>query len=109
MTSNFFLTTALCLSNEDTIALISGRSIAALSRVFINAVPYFAICAAGDSPKVEAWAELISSRMYADADKAEALSWNTIWSCEYLHDRIQDKKRIFLRNEDSIIYKTDDS
>jgi len=96
MISNISITTALCLSKEDTIALISGRSIAALSRVFINSVPYFAICATGDSPKVEAWAELISSRIYTDADKAEALSWNTIWSREYLHDRIQDKNRIFL-------------
>ena len=96
MTSNFSLATALCLSEEDTIALISGRSIAALSRMFINSGQNFAICSTGNSPKVEAWAKLISSRMYTDSDQAEALSWNTIWSREYLHDRIQDRKRIFL-------------
>ena len=96
MTSNFSLATALCLSEEDTIALISGRSIAALSRMFINSGQNFAICSTGDSPKVEAWAELISNRMYTDSDQAEALSWNTIWSREYLYERIQDRKRIFL-------------
>jgi Domain of unknown function (DUF1802) len=96
MAPSFSITTALCLSEEDTIALISGRSIAALSRAFVNGVRHFAICSTGDSPKVEAWAELISSKMYTDPDKAEALAWSTIWSREYLHDRIQDRKRIFL-------------
>jgi hypothetical protein len=90
------LSTALCLSESDSAALISGQSIAALSRAFINSAQRFALCSVGDTSVVEAWAEHDSCRMYTNPDDAEALSWHTIWPKEFIQSMLQEKNRIFL-------------
>jgi hypothetical protein len=97
MNQGSLLTTALCLSESDAKALISGRSIAALSRTFTNAISTFAICSVGEeSSLITAWATLDSCRMYTDLKDAEALAWNTIWSMQFLHSLLEEKHRIFL-------------
>lgn len=90
------LTTALCLSEGDTTALLSGRSIAALSRSFNNGVHVFAICSATNPSVVRGWAELDKCRMYTDPATVEALAWHTIWSADFLQSYLENRKRLFL-------------
>jgi Domain of unknown function (DUF1802) len=97
MSQGISLSTALCLSESDNTALISGQSIAALSRAFINSAQRFALCSVvGDTSVVEAWAEHNSCRMYVNPDDAQALSWHTIWPKEFIQGILQEKNRIFL-------------
>lgn len=97
MSQRITLTMALCLSELDTKALSTGRSIAALSRTFVNSVQRFALCSVEESSIIEAWAELDSCRMYTnDSQIAESLSWQTIWSKQFLQTILEEKKRIFL-------------
>jgi hypothetical protein len=96
MSQGISLSTALCLSESDSAALISGQSIAALSRAFINSAQRFALCSVGDTSMVMAWAEHDSCRMYVNPDDAEALSWHTIWPKEFIQGMLQEKNRIFL-------------
>jgi Domain of unknown function (DUF1802) len=97
MSQGITLTMALCLSKSDSTALSTGRSIAALSRIFVNSVQRFALCSVGESSVIEAWAELDSCRMYTDDPQiAESLSWQTIWPKQLLQTILEEKKRIFL-------------
>jgi hypothetical protein len=96
MNQGSLLTTALCLSESDAEALITGRSIAALSRTFTNAISTFAICSVGESSLITAWATLDSCRVYTDSKDSESLAWNTIWSMQFLHSLLEEKHRIFL-------------
>jgi hypothetical protein len=96
MLQDVILTTALCLSEADSDALLSGRSISALSNGFINSSRCFAICSAGEIPTINAWAELDSCLMYRQLEALESLSWNTIWTQQFLQSILEERKQVFV-------------
>lgn len=96
MLQNVVLTTALCLTEADSAALLSGRSITALSNGFINSSRYFAICSAGTTSTIKAWAELDTCLMYRQPEILESLSWNTIWKQEFLQSLLEERQQIFV-------------
>lgn len=98
---NFSITTALCLAAADVEALIQGRMIAAISRIFISSVPYFAICpidssATKSNALITAWASLDSCRIYSEIPELEKLSKVTIWDTNVLKEIVNERYKIFV-------------
>ncbi|MBW4658146.1 MAG: DUF1802 family protein [Drouetiella hepatica Uher 2000/2452] len=101
MISSISINTAFCLAASDIEALIQGRMIAAISRTFINAIPYFAICPADISDnnqaiEIRAWARLEICKIYSNPVEIEKLSRLTIWNHQSLQDLLQERNKIFV-------------
>jgi Domain of unknown function (DUF1802) len=96
MSQGISITTALCLSEKDNAALVTGRSIAVLSRTFNTPGKCFALYPDDESKIVTAWAELKSCKIYDDPKVAEALSWHTVFPKQFLQKLIEEKQKIFL-------------
>ncbi|MEG4802596.1 DUF1802 family protein [Microcoleus sp. ARI1-B5] len=125
MSKSILLQTALALPNPDIEALIQGRMIAAMPRMFLNPGRTFALYPANlsvdllsgdryyrshflpvaqkalaqlDSDKVsiKAWARCELCQMLNDSESLEALSQLTVWKTEALQQIIQQRPFIFV-------------
>ncbi|MEG3975493.1 DUF1802 family protein [Microcoleus sp. herbarium8] len=124
MSKSILLQTALALPNPDIEALIQGRMIAAMPRMFLNPGRTFALYPADNSnmplmkPKqmslfpesgqlelplvvldkvsIKAWARCELCQMVNDGESLEALSRLTIWKTEALQQILQQRPFIFV-------------
>ncbi|MGB3266839.1 MAG: DUF1802 family protein [Microcoleus sp.] len=124
MSKSILLQTALALPNPDIEALIQGRMIAAMPRMFLNPGRTFALYPADNSnmplmkPKqmslfpesgqlelplvvldkvsIKAWARCELCQMINDPESLEALSRLTIWKTEALQQILQQRPFIFV-------------
>ncbi|MCW6049564.1 DUF1802 family protein [Lyngbya sp. CCAP 1446/10] len=125
MSKSILLQTALALPNPDIEALIQGRMIAAMPRMFLNPGRTFALYPADisinllpheqhyrssflpvaqkalaqlNSEKVfiKAWARCELCQMLNDPESLEALSQLTVWTTEALQQTLLEKPYIFL-------------
>lgn len=124
MSKLILLQTALALPNPDIEALIEGRMIAAMPRMFLNPGRTFALYPADNSnmplmkPKqmslfresgqlelplvvldkvsIKAWARCELCKMVPDPESLEALSRLTVWKTEALQQILQQRPFIFV-------------
>jgi len=125
MSKLILLQTALALPNPDIEALIEGRMIAAMPRMFLNPGRTFALYPANllvdllpceqhyrshflpiaqkalaqlnsDRVLIKAWARCESCKMVNDPESLEALSQLTIWKTKTLEQILQQRPFIFL-------------
>jgi len=124
MSKSILLQTALALPNPDIEALIEGRMIVAMPRMFLNPGRTFALYPADNSnmplmkPKqmslfpesgqlelplvildkvlIKAWARCESCKMVNEPESLEALSRLTVWKIEALQQILQQRPFIFV-------------
>lgn len=124
MSKSILLQTALALPNPDIEALIEGRMIVAMPRMFLNPGRTFALYPADNSnmplmkPKqmslfpesgqlelplvvldkvsIKAWARCELCKMVPDPESLEALSRLTVWKTEALQQILQQRPFIFV-------------
>lgn len=96
MNQAFSLPTALCLPSSDITALLQGRIIAALPRMFIRPGQRFALYPAETPGKIKAWAKCELCQILDGTQPLEVLSQLTIWTPEKLKDILQKQQHIFL-------------
>lgn len=125
MSKLILLQTALALANPDIEALIEGRMIAAMPRMFLNPGRIFALYPANlsvdllpcerhyrshflpvaqkalaqlnsDRVSIKAWARCELCQMLNDSESLEALSRLTIWKTEGLQQILQQRPFIFV-------------
>ncbi len=82
MNQAFSLPTALCLPSSDITALLQGRIIAALPRMFIRPGQRFALYPAETPGKIKAWAKCELCQILDGTQPLEVLSQLTIWTPE---------------------------
>ena len=99
MNQSFSLPTALCLPVSDIEALIQGRTIAALPRMFIRTGQRFSLYPVDTSTNVlliKAWAKCELCQILNKTTPLDVLSQLTIWNLETLEEIIQKYENIFL-------------
>ncbi|MEG3844816.1 DUF1802 family protein, partial [Microcoleus sp. herbarium14] len=125
MSKSILLQTALALPNPDIEALIQGRMIAAMPRMFLNPGRTFALYPANlsvdllsgaryyrshflpvaqkalaqlnsDKVSIKAWARCELCQMLNDSESLEALSQLTVWKTEALQQILQQRPFIFV-------------
>ncbi|MFN7412661.1 MAG: DUF1802 family protein [Dolichospermum sp.] len=99
MNQSFSLPTALCLSVPDIEALIQGRTIAALPRMFIRTGQRFSLYPVDNSTNVlliKVWAKCELCQILNKTTPLDILSQLTIWNLETLEAMIQKHENIFL-------------
>ena len=106
MNQLFSIPTALCLPAPDIEALIQGRTIVALPRMFIRPGQRFALYPANmqtafdlhNSQKVliKAWARCELSQILDETTPLEILSQLTIWTPEVFEEILHQQQHIFL-------------
>ncbi|MEA5575457.1 DUF1802 family protein [Anabaena sp. UHCC 0451] len=99
MNQSFSLSTALCLSVSDIEALIQGRTIAALPRMFIRPGQKFALYpvnTTGNILLIKAWAKCELCQILDKTTPLDVLSKLTIWTPEAFEAIIQKHENIFL-------------
>jgi hypothetical protein len=99
MNQSFSLPTALCLSVPDIEALIQGRTIAALPRMFIRTGQRFSLYPVDNSTNVlliKAWAKCELCQILNKTTPLDILSQLTIWNLETFEEIIQKHENIFL-------------
>ncbi len=125
MSKSILLQTALALPNPDIEALIQGRMIAAMPRMFLNPGRTFALYPANlsvdllsdnryyrshflpiaqkalaqlnsDQVSIKAWARCELCQMVNDPESLEALSQLTVWKTEALQQILQQRPFIFV-------------
>ncbi len=88
--------TALCLSAPDIEALIQGRTIAALPKMFIRPGQRFALYPADSSASIKAWAKCELCQILDETKPLEILSKLTIWTPKVLKETLQKQQYLFL-------------
>ncbi|MEH1946160.1 MAG: DUF1802 family protein [Nostoc sp.] len=96
MNQQFSLPTALCLSVPDIEALIQGRTIAALPRIFIRPGQRFALYPADSSVSIKAWAKCELCQILDETKPLDILSKLTIWTPKVLKEILQKQQYLFL-------------
>jgi hypothetical protein len=99
MNQSFSLPTALCLPVPDIEALIQGRTIAALPRMFIRPGQRFTLYPVDNSTNVlliKAWAKCELCEILDETKPLDVLSQLTICNLETLKEIIQKYENIFL-------------
>jgi len=96
MNQQFSIPTALCLSVPDIEALIQGRTIAALPKIFIRPGQRFALYPADSSVSIKAWAKCELCQILDETKPLEILSKLTIWTPKVLKEILRQQQYIFL-------------
>ncbi|MCC5649749.1 DUF1802 family protein [Nostoc sp. XA013] len=96
MNQQFSMPTALCLPASDIEALIQGRTIAALPRMFIRPGQRFALYPADSSGSIKAWAKCELCQILDETKPLEILSKLTIWTPKILKEILQKQQYLFL-------------
>ncbi|MBN3892870.1 MAG: DUF1802 family protein [Nostoc sp. JL31] len=96
MNQQFSIPTALCLPVPDIEALIQGRTIAALPRMFIRPGQRFALYPADSSASIKAWAKCELCQILDETKPLEILSKLTIWTPQVLKEILQKQQYLFL-------------
>ncbi|MEH1933375.1 MAG: DUF1802 family protein [Nostoc sp.] len=96
MNQPFSILTALCLPVPDIEALIQGRTIAALPRMFIHPGRRFALYPADSSVSIKAWAKCELCQILDETKPLEILSKLTIWTPKILKEILQKQQYLFL-------------
>ncbi|MFS0518022.1 DUF1802 family protein [Nostoc sp. UIC 10607] len=96
MNQQFSIPTALCLPVPDIEALIQGRTIAALPRMFIRPGQRFALYPADSSVSIKAWAKCELSQILDETKPLDTLSKLTICTPKVLKERLQKQQYLFL-------------
>ncbi len=96
MSQRVSIVKALCVSEIDNTALVTGRSIAVLSSMFNRREDRFALCPDSEFSQAIAWAEVLICKRYRGLSVAETLSWHTIYSQSFLQELIEEKRQIWL-------------
>ncbi|HYW17834.1 MAG TPA: DUF1802 family protein [Nodularia sp. (in: cyanobacteria)] len=96
MNQRVSLPRALCLPIPDIEALIQGRSIAALPRMFIHRGQTFALYPAEFPFLIKAWARCEICQILDNTQQLEILSKLTIWTPETLKEKLRQEQNIFV-------------
>ncbi|MEH2440385.1 DUF1802 family protein [Nostoc sp.] len=96
MNQQFAIPTALCLPVPDIEALIQGRTIAALPRMFIRPGQRFALYPADSSASIKAWAKCELCQILDETKPLDILSKLTIWTPKILKEILQKQQYLFL-------------
>lgn len=88
--------TALCLPVPDIEALIHGRTIAALPKMFIRPGQRFALYPADSSGSIKAWAKCELCQILDETKPLDILSKLTIWTPKVLKEILQKQQYLFL-------------
>jgi hypothetical protein len=92
----FSLPTALCLPTSDIEALIQGRTIAALPRMFLRPGQKFVLYPVEFPFLIKAWAKCEFCQIFNQSEKFDILSRLTIWTPEALKEKLQKEQNIFV-------------
>ncbi|MBF2017433.1 MAG: DUF1802 family protein [Rivularia sp. T60_A2020_040] len=95
------ISTALCLSTSDIAALIQGRIIAAIPKMFIRPGQKFALypvdlLAIEEKVSIQAWAKCELTQILDESLSLERLSRLTIWTQDTLDKILHQQQHIFL-------------
>ncbi|MEH2293527.1 DUF1802 family protein [Nostoc sp.] len=96
MNQQFSIPTALCLCVSDIEALIQGRTIAALPRMFIRPGQRFALYPTDSSASIKVWAKCELCQILDETKPLEILSKLTIWTPKVLKEILRQQQYIFL-------------
>ncbi|MBE8990027.1 DUF1802 family protein [Nostoc sp. LEGE 12450] len=96
MNQQFSIPTALCLPAPDIEALIQGRTIAALPKMFIRPGQKFALYPADYSVSIKAWAKCELCQILDETKPLDILSKLTIWTPEVLKEMLQKQQYLFM-------------
>ncbi|MEH2078632.1 MAG: DUF1802 family protein [Nostoc sp.] len=96
MNQQFSIPTALCLLVPDIEALIQGRTIAALPKMFIRPGQRFALYPADSSVSIKAWAKCELCQILDETKPLDILSKLTIWTPKVLKEILQKQQYLFL-------------
>lgn len=96
MNQQFSLPTALCLPFPDIEALIQGRTIAALPKMFIRSGQRFALYPADSPVAIKAWARCELCQILDETKPLDLLSKLTIWTPQALKEIIRQQQHLFL-------------
>ncbi|NEU79284.1 DUF1802 family protein [Nostoc sp. UIC 10630] len=96
MNQQFSIPTALCLPVPDIEALIQGRTIAALPKMFIRPGQRFALYPADSSGSIKAWAKCELCQILDETKPLDILSKLTIWTPKVLKEILQKQQYLFL-------------
>ncbi|MEH2201360.1 DUF1802 family protein [Nostoc sp.] len=96
MNQQFSVTTALCLPVPDVEALIQGRTIAALPKMFIRPGQRFALYPADSSASIKAWAKCELCQILDESKPLDILSKLTIWTPKVLKEILRQQQYLFL-------------
>ncbi|MBE9000178.1 DUF1802 family protein [Nostoc sp. LEGE 12447] len=96
MNQQFSIPTALCLPVPDIEALIHGRTIAALPKMFIRPGQRFALYPADSSGSIKAWAKCELCQILDETKPLDILSKLTIWTPKVLKEILQKQQYLFL-------------
>ncbi|MCC5620086.1 DUF1802 family protein [Nostoc sp. CHAB 5715] len=96
MNQQFSIPTALCLPVPDIEALIQGRTIAALPRMFIRPGQRFVLYPADSSASIKAWAKCELCQILDETKPLDILSKLTIWTPKVLKEILQKQQYLFL-------------
>lgn len=96
MNQQFSIPTALCLPAPDIEALIQGRTIAALPKMFIRPGQRFALYPADSSASIKAWAKCELCQILDESKPLDILSKLTIWTPKVLKEILRQQQYLFL-------------
>jgi Domain of unknown function (DUF1802) len=96
MNQPFSILTALCLPVPDIEALIQGRTIAALPKMFVRPGQRFALYPAESSVSIKAWAKCELCQILDETKALDILSKLTIWTPKVLKEILQKQQHLFL-------------
>ncbi|MEH2187129.1 MAG: DUF1802 family protein [Nostoc sp.] len=96
MNQQFSIPTALCLSAPDVEALIQGRTIVALPKMFIRPGQRFALYPADSSVSIKVWAKCELCQILDETKPLDILSKLTIWTPKVLKEILQKQQYLFL-------------
>ncbi|MDZ8024765.1 MAG: DUF1802 family protein [Nostoc sp. DedQUE01] len=96
MNQQFSIPTALCLSASDIEALIQGRTIAALPKMFIRPGQRFALYPGESSVSIKAWAKCELCQILDETKPLDILSKLTIWTPQGLKEILRQQQHLFL-------------
>lgn len=96
MNQQFSILTALCLPVLNIEALIQGRTIAALPKMFIRPGQRFALYPADSSASIKAWAKCELCQILDETKPLDILSKLTIWTPNVLKEILRQQQYLFL-------------
>ncbi len=96
MNQLFSIPTALCLPAPDIEALIKGRTVAALPKMFIRPGQRFALYSADSPVAIKAWARCELCQILDETKPLDVLSKLTIWTPQALKEIIRQQQHLFL-------------
>ncbi|MEH2234846.1 DUF1802 family protein [Nostoc sp.] len=96
MNQQFSISIALCLPVPDIEALIQGRTIVALPKIFIRPGQRFALYPVDSSVSIKAWAKCELCQILDETKPLDILSKLTIWTPKLLREILRQQQYIFL-------------